>query len=424
MRPRTIATAVLILAVTSSLALACSVPVFRYALEHWRPDPYVVYVFHAGGLSAEQQAIVDTLQPRNPEGNTSANIVVRAVDVNADSDSATQQIWQDHASETLPWMAVLSPPKWGPAQTTFQGPLTADNAALVLESPARTEISKRLLNGESVVWVLLECGRKEEDDAAFSVLEEELRKQQSEIKLPEIEEEDLADLSVSPDALKVVFSAIRIARDDEQERVLREMLLRIEPDLLDEPQVSQPMAIPVFGRGRALYALVGKGIAADVIEEACVFLTGGCQCTVKAQNPGVDLIMNVDWDKMVVPTQPDDEPLPPLAGFSGFGPPVEPSVIKDDGESVISDEHPQHQTTSDATATSVSRNDTDPSPSIAEGVGEAIASATDSRSGTENDSSATHESASTGIGQNVLYVLISLVALVVFATYYFLPRAN
>jgi hypothetical protein len=184
------------------------------------------------------------------------------------------------------------------------------------------------------------------------------------------------------------------------------------------------MAIPVFGRGRALYALVGKGIAADVIEEACVFLTGGCQCTVKAQNPGVDLIMNVDWDKMVVPTQPDDEPLPPLAGFAGFGPPVEPSVIKDDGESVISDEHPQHQTTSDATATSVSRNDTDPSPSIAEGVGEAIAPATDSRSGTENDSSATHESASTGIGQNVLYVLISLVALAVFATYYFLPRAN
>ena len=76
-----------------------------------------------------------------------------------------------------------------------------------------------------------------------------------------------------------------------------------------------------------------------------MFLTGGCQCTVKAQNPGVDLIMNVHWDKMVVPTQPDDKPLPPLAGFSGFGQPVDTSVSKENGESVRSEEIALEQAT-------------------------------------------------------------------------------
>ena len=96
----------------------------------------------------------------------------------------------------------------------------------------------------------------------LTYLTAELKRLESEIKLPDIEEADLGDLSVTPDALKIVFSAIRISRDDERERTLTEMLLRIEPDLLEEPQVSQPMAFPLFGRRRALYALVGKGIVA------------------------------------------------------------------------------------------------------------------------------------------------------------------
>ena len=145
---------------------------------------------------------------------------VKVLTLTLTDDEITQQIWQDHTSETLPWMVVLSPPKWGPAQTVWQGELTAANAARVMDSPARTEISRRLVNGESVVWVLLECGRKQEDDDAFDVLNAELSRLETDIKLPEIEEEDLGDLSVAPDALKVVFSAIRISRDDEKERAL------------------------------------------------------------------------------------------------------------------------------------------------------------------------------------------------------------
>ena len=64
--------------------------------------------------------------------------------------------------------------------------------------------------------------------------------------------------------------------------------------------------------------MIGDGIAADVIDEACVFLTGACSCEVKEQNPGVDLAMAVDWDRLVTSHQNVDRELPPLSGFIGF----------------------------------------------------------------------------------------------------------
>ena len=36
------------LVICSGLALACSVPVFRYALERWDASPYALVVFHRG----------------------------------------------------------------------------------------------------------------------------------------------------------------------------------------------------------------------------------------------------------------------------------------------------------------------------------------------------------------------------------------
>ena len=59
------------------------------------------------------------------------------------------------------------------------------------------------------------------------------------------------------------------------------------------------MAFPVIGRGRVLYALVGKGNFEDTIAMASRFVVGPCSCQVKDQNPGFDLLMNVDWDEKI-----------------------------------------------------------------------------------------------------------------------------
>ncbi len=69
------------------------------------------------------------------------------------------------------------------------------------------------------------------------------------------------------------------------------------------------MVFPIFGRGRVLYALVGEGIATATIEEASRFLAGACQCTVKADNPGVDVLISYPWNERVQITEPQKDEL-------------------------------------------------------------------------------------------------------------------
>ena len=304
---------------SGSTAHACSVPVFRYALENWRADPYVVSVFHRGPLTPEQQEWLSVLQPVNEDGYPAANIFVRTVDLEDDLGEATAAVWRQHESEDLPHVVVQVTGKLGaPASDVWSGPLNEENVTALIGSPVRKEIEKRLLEGTSIVWLFLGSGDQENDDAAFELLKAELEKMQSSLQLPEIDPADFAELSVAPEALKLEFSALRVARDDPAERMLVEMLLSVESDLRDEQFVNQPMAFPVFGRGRALYALLGNGIQPATIEDACRFLVGECTCTIKGQNEGMDLLMAVDWERYVEPAMMMETSLPPLAGLGGF----------------------------------------------------------------------------------------------------------
>ena len=66
--------AAVVLCLLAVVAEACSVPVFRYALERWQSDPYEVFVFHRGKLTADQQASVDRLTRDGEAGKTFANV--------------------------------------------------------------------------------------------------------------------------------------------------------------------------------------------------------------------------------------------------------------------------------------------------------------------------------------------------------------
>lgn len=65
------------------------------------------------------------------------------------------------------------------------------------------------------------------------------------------------------------------------------------------------MAFPVFGRGRILEPLIGKGIHEGNVLEHSTYLCGACSCEVKDQNPGIDLLMAANWDP--VDTSPEVE---------------------------------------------------------------------------------------------------------------------
>ena len=282
---------------------ACSIPVFHYAMLRWTPDLYEVVVFHRGEFTPTQQPLVDRLQRTTTMDLPLTNCVVRMVDLNNEMAATIQSLWGQQDTVTLPWV-VTRYPRYSPVQgTLWAGPLTEVDT--LIDSPARKQIANRLLDGEAAVWVLLESGDKTGDDASAKLLLHELNELNRTLKAsaPSLAPDET---EVDADESAVRFSMIRLPRDSRSERTLVEMLLSCESDLRT---YDETMAIPVFGRARALYALVGKGITAANIREACFFLVEGCSCQVKAQNPGADLLMTADWESELfgefsVSTQP------------------------------------------------------------------------------------------------------------------------
>ncbi len=186
----------------------------------------------------------------------------------------------------------------------WSAPISEANVRVMLDSPVRQELSKRLLAGQSAVWVLLECGDAAKDDAAAMVVEVGLQAAQEKLKLPDgvITQDEAndpkkrhenADVLQSDLPLKIEFSMMRLNRGNTKESALIAMLMHLEADLGD--YVKEPMVFAVFGRGRALEPMIGKGIHADNLLEAASYLCGACSCEIKEQNPGIDLLMTADW---------------------------------------------------------------------------------------------------------------------------------
>ena len=300
----------------AGIAEACSVPVFRYAIDHWLPDAFRIQVLHQGALSEADSALVQYLKDR--AAARFANVVVEEVDLQTSDDPALAARFEESQAGDGPVCFVQGPTgKPDEYRDVWSGPFTGETVDALLASPVREQLVKQLLAGDSVVWIYLESGESPVDDANCELLETELARLEEELELPEIDEVDLKELSTSPDELKLQFSFLRLSRDNPEEALLVETLLSSEPDLRDEMFVNEPMAFPVFGRGRVLYSLVGKGITAGLIEDACRFLTGACQCTVKEQNPGTDLLLAVDWDGLISPTPPTEVDVT-LTGLAGF----------------------------------------------------------------------------------------------------------
>ena len=144
-----------------------------------------------------------------------------------------------------------------------------------------------------------------------------LKEMTKELKLPheELEEgEELDEAAMQYDKdVKIKFSILRVSRKDLKEKRFLEFLLNCEKDL---PGKKTPIIMPVFGRGRALFAYLEAGITKENILDAGKYLTGPCSCEVKAQNPGFDLLMSVKWDDLVNDTINIDVALPPLTGLT------------------------------------------------------------------------------------------------------------
>jgi len=326
-----------VLAIVAPMAQACQTPVFRYALEKWPGDYYPLMIYHDKPLTADQKAIVDWLEEfQESEG---AQVSVYVLDVSkkpttqpATSRPSTQPATQPEQSRAdaqreyllkkfpapkdvaMPAMVLRYPARRGPEGAVWpvvhSGKLDGKLAQNIIDSPARRKVAKRLLSGDSAVWVLLESGDKKKDDAAAKTLEEELARMNEELQLPE--QAPAPDIEGYEDEisveLKLAFTVLRISRTDPAERMFVKMLLGSEEGLDKE---KGPMAFPIFGRGRALAAFVGEGINDEQIEDASIFLVGKCSCQVKNLNPGTDIMFSVNWDAALAGQPMMSTPEPP-----------------------------------------------------------------------------------------------------------------
>jgi hypothetical protein len=309
--------AVVWLAVLAGAALAgadsraCNVPVFRYALERWAPDPYDVVVFHRGPLAAEVRALVETLEKKGDGGLV--NVAVTRVDVTGPVPAELRGVW-DEPGAALPWLVVRYPRALGIEQPVWSGRLDESGVAALTDSPARRELVRRLAGGDSAVWLLLECGDKARDDAAARLLDEQSRVLEKTLELPDPAPGDPVMNLDRP--LKVAFSTLRVALSSPAERVLVDLLIRTSK----RPVPAEPIVFAVLGRGRILPPIVGGDITADHLADAAGFITGACSCEAKLSNPGFDLLLAADWDKLIGGRLlPALEP-PPLVGLSQFAP--------------------------------------------------------------------------------------------------------
>ena len=273
----------------SPSTFSCTVPTFLYALENWPPDPYEVLVFHKGGLAGEALRAYRRLKRASFREGGTANIVVREIDLSGSPGQLALKVWRERPEgASLPWVVALYPPNITPPRVAWQGPLTTEAVSALLDSPARRKIANRLIEGDAVVWVVLESGRKAKDDLFVKRLKGLLKRMEGEVAIRLLDPVTGEEWTERPE-----FSIVRVPRDGPREKAFIRMLLGIEPGL---DRVAEPMALPVFGRGRALCLLVGDEADEENVRDICNFVTEWCSCQVKAMNPGVDLLMSVDWD--------------------------------------------------------------------------------------------------------------------------------
>jgi hypothetical protein len=272
----------------------CNIPVFRYALERWPSEPYIALVFHRGPLDPESEKLL--LEVRR----TAANLAVEKVEVDGTMDPTVRKVWESQKDQPLPWVSVLYPnsdpvPAWS-------GRLEASSFRALADSPARKEMVKRIMSGESAVWLLVESGDRPTDDAAAAMLAAELPRLEKTLKIPELGEDDPPLRSSLP--LRVKFSILRLSRADEAERVFLATLLRG----YKEPKGA--VVIPVIGRARAVWALAGEAVKGESVADLAEFVTGACSCEVKELNPGMDLLVTADWEALLDLGGPAAEPAP------------------------------------------------------------------------------------------------------------------
>jgi hypothetical protein len=252
-------------------ASGCTVPVFRYALDRWPAESWTLEAPRSVFLT---EPLATTL--RNLGGDSPLNLTAKPL---AGPDESR---------------ARLSFPGAGAAETAWTGPLTPDSFRVLTDSPARQSLVRRLLSGDSAVWVVV----LPPDAADGAALTDRLRKRlafvESAAQLPALDPNDPSSRLGPGPELKLALTQLAVSRGDPAEHAFIAMLAGPAGGGL--AQSSGAFAAAVFGRGRVFGAWPAAELSDELIDRTNLFLTRACSCEVKSLHPGWDLLLRVDWD--------------------------------------------------------------------------------------------------------------------------------
>lgn len=252
-----------------SNAVACLVPVFRYALDRWPTDAFKL---EAPAADLKYDCIAADLR-----GDHGSIINLEAL---ASEQTDTAKLMFPSSSSEEPKLAWI-------------GKLSSEAYDSLTTSPARKEITKRILNGDSAVWVIVE-DQPASGNPALIQLEQTLRNIEATATFHERPANDPSNQIGPGPELKIKFSVVRIAKNDTTEQSLIAMLAG--PKGIDRFAGTGAFAALVFGRGRVLGAWDLATLDVKLIDEASRFLLAPCSCEAKQLNPGWDLLMRVNWE--------------------------------------------------------------------------------------------------------------------------------
>ncbi len=261
--------ATLIIAICTSGACACTIPVFRYALDRWEADKF--HLVLPQDVSKEP-AIQDLLRPLRANGKANLDFTTAADPTQKDavlrySRTSDKQVWS--------------------------GKLDTATLSSVLDSPARKKLVQQLLAGDSVIWVIADSGSPV-DVLEVERIEKRLKFLEQVASLP-IQDPNDPDSQLGPGPpLKLKFTTLKLRLDDPAEQLLLRMLVGPRGNI--DPATTS-FASAVFGRGRVLGAWPLAILDDASLEDACMFLVGRCGCRLKNENPGWDILLNLDWEK-------------------------------------------------------------------------------------------------------------------------------
>lgn len=274
-----------------SVASACNIPVFRYALERWQPD-YVQMLVFANDPITDGNTFLRDLASTRAGDELVTNAKVSSVDPNQAGEHA--DLWQTlsrRENVDVPYVVVRTKLKER-FVNNWDSDVERAKQANLLDSPARRELHQRLLRGDAIVWLLLHSSNTAKNKAAKELLQTELTRLTKTIKLPDGVGLPGSEL-YSDVPLTLRFSVIEIEAGDAHESYLRKLMSGFHKQAFDQ---GEPIMVPVFGRGRALEVLPADSVDAKLIKELTTFLCGACSCKVKGLNPGFDLLMSANWD--------------------------------------------------------------------------------------------------------------------------------